>query len=244
MSRKAASKGSSELGYVGHPRSVFGWSGSDGSARAKDLFMAANVVEEFLINAELVAVDIQRVLLADESNPGPSSAKVWALLRSNAGTMAAAILMLARTLPRPCPRLPEACQLHGPITRSRRSQAPTTPPNAVSHLAFSRPRAGTSPTSVCGSTASTGGGQDGAAALQSRPGCPWLERHHLEHAGFLAGGRPGHANDGDGHIRHQQPARLQHTRPITKRVKTRPLNCSQSSSATPNSATTARNSLR
>lgn len=157
MSRKAASKGSSELGYVGHPRSVFGWSGSDGSARAKDLFMAANVVEEFLINAELVAVDIQRVLLADESNPGPSSAKVWALLRSNAGTMAAAILMLARTLPRPCPRLPEACQLHGPITRSRRSQAPTTPPNAVSHLAFSRPRAGTSPTSVCGSTASTGG---------------------------------------------------------------------------------------
>ncbi|MDR6685359.1 hypothetical protein J2Y41_000912 [Arthrobacter sp. 1088] len=30
----------------------------------------------------------------------------------------------------------------------------------------------------------------------------------------------------------------------TEGVKTRPLNCSQSSSATPNSATTARNSLR
>lgn len=82
------------------------------------------------------------------------------------------------------------------------------------------------------------------AALQTRPGCPWLDRHYLEQAGFLAGVCPGHANDGDGHIRHQQPARLQQTRPITERVKTRPLNCSQSSSARPNSATTARNSPR
>lgn len=98
----------------------------------------------------------------------------------------------------------------------------------------------------CGSMASTGGGQDGTAALQTLPGCPWLHRHHLEQGGFLAGVRLGHTNDGDGdgHIRHQQPARLQQTRPLTERVKTRPLNCSQSSSARPNSATTARNSLR
>jgi hypothetical protein len=34
------------------------------------LRLAANVVEEFLMNAGLVAIDIQRVLLADESKSG------------------------------------------------------------------------------------------------------------------------------------------------------------------------------
>ena len=91
------------------------------------------MVEEFLINAELVAIDIQRVLLADESKSGTElgqglghpqdHALSIALSRASSvkrlGTMAAAILMLgssaqARTPPRLCPRLPEACRLHGP----------------------------------------------------------------------------------------------------------------------------------
>ena len=46
--------------------------------------------------------------------------------------------------------------------------------------------------------ASTGGSQYGTAALQALRDVPGLDRHHLEQAGFLAGVRPGHANDGDG----------------------------------------------
>lgn len=200
-----------------------------------------------------------------KANPGPNSAKVWAirkimpsqwrfpeLLRSNVWEqwlrpflcwVRAPRLELLRGSALGFQKLANYMARH--YSKPAES-GPDYTPKCVSHLTFSRPRAGTSPPSVCGSMASTGGGQDGTAALQTRPGCPWLDRHYLEQAGFLAGVRPGHANDGDGdgHIRHQQPARLQQTRPITERVKTRPLNCSQSSSARPNSATTARNSLR
>lgn len=227
------------------------------------LRLTANKVEESLINAELVAIDIQRVLPADESKTGTELCQVWAIRKVMASQWRVPELLRSNVWEQWL--RPFLCWLRVPRLELLRGSAlgfqklanymarhyskpaesgPDYTPNAVSLLTFSRPRAGTSPTSVCGSMASTGGGQDGTAALQTRPGCPWLDRHYLEQAGFLTGVCPGHANDGDGHIRHQQPARLQQTRPITERLKTRPLNCSQSSSARPNSATTARNSPR
>ena len=93
--------------------------------------------------------------------------------------------------------------------------------------------------------ASIHGSQDGTAAY--KPGLMSLAGSPPPGTGWFARWLPPRScqrRRRHGHIRHQQPARLQQTRPITERVKTRPLNCSQSSSATPNSATTARNSLR
>ena len=117
--------------------------------------MAANVVEEFLINAELAAVDIPRVLLADESNPEPSSAKVWAIRKimprwrvpelsvkrwnngcgySYAGSNSSAALPSAsRSLPTTWPHYSKPAESGSDYT-----------PKCVSHLSSSRPRAGTS----------------------------------------------------------------------------------------------------